>query len=167
MKKKNFAEWLIAAAAASESGFESAHLDELDIPDVRTRGLELVRDCCALLQEGKTLLANRGAHPIRYLLAFLPLEATEELRLWDESPWHSVGAQDEPVTIYAMSREQILEEWDEEYRRPVDVPLPGQADFLALYRCWRTRADMQRSWEFERGMYLVLDFGTNRHVAGG
>ncbi len=159
MNKKTFADWLIAATAESQLGFESAHLDELEITGaLQSRGVELVRDCCALLEEGKALLAKHaGGHRIRYLLAFLPLGASDHLCLWDESLWRAVGVQDEPVTLYAISREQVLEEWDEEYRRPVDVPLQEPLDVLALYRCWRTRADMRNSWEFERGLYLVLD----------
>ena len=59
MKKKTFADWLIGATAGSELGFDSAHVDELEIPGgLRSRGVELVRDCCTLLEEGRALPAH-------------------------------------------------------------------------------------------------------------
>jgi hypothetical protein len=158
MTKKTFAEWLIEAATGSQSEFESAHLDEFDLPQgYRARGLELVRNCCALLEQGRTILGQRlGVREIRFLLVFLPLSSSECLSFWTDDLWDAVGAENEPPTLYLMARDQVLDEWDEEYRRPLD-PLPEYPQFLALYRCWRTKIDMQNSWGFERGVYLVLD----------
>ena len=156
-QKQTYSEWLIAAAQ-SQRAFDSVHVDELEIPGLHARGLELVRDCCTLLEAGRRLLATQaGGERVRYLLAHFPLGASESLFLWDASAWDAVGADREPPSLYVMCRDQVLTDWDEEYRRPVDVPLPDRGDIFALYRCWRTRVDMQNAEEFYRGLFLELD----------
>jgi hypothetical protein len=158
--KKTFEKWLEEAATQSDDAFQSVHVDELEglgLFDVD--GLELVRQCCALLQNGRTILRNvQAARSFRYLVMFLPIPPIKTLCLWDEELWERVTGSDEPPTLYLMAHDQLLEEWDEEYHRPVQVPVAEHSGFRALYRCWRTRYDMQKSWEFARGVYVVVDF---------
>jgi hypothetical protein len=159
MKKETFETWLLKGALESDREFESAHIDELDLPEeYRGRGLHLVGACGALLERGRVLLnAAPNARRIRFLMVFLPLQSSLNLSLWTDELWEHVGTENEPPTLYLMARDQILHEWDEDYRRPLDVPVSECPHVQALYRCWRTRNDMQHSWEFERGIFLALD----------
>jgi hypothetical protein len=157
--KKAFQEWLEEAATQSNAAFESAHVDELEgLPLSDEAGVELVQRSCALLEEGRAVLQNvQGARPLRYLLMFLPLAPTSTLSLWEEEAWNKVTGADEPLTVYLIAGDQLFEEWDEEYRRPVQVPVAEHSGCRAIYRCWRTSDDMQRSWEFARGVYIIVD----------
>lgn len=157
MARMVFTEWLVDAVTR-DSPFEAIHVDELDLPiPIGPCGPALVRGCCELLELGRTTLGTAPGHRVRSLIVFLPLTPTEHLTFWTDGLWDVASLANEPPTFYVMCREQILEEWDEEYRRPVDMPLPEYAAVNALYRCWRTRTDMEHSWEFARGVYLVLE----------
>lgn len=158
--KKTFAKWLEEAVTVSNAALESAHVDELEgISFGDEDGLGLVRRCCALLEDGRTILRDiHGARSFRYLLMFLPLGPSTSLSLWDESLWDGVRGVDEPPSVYLIAGDQLLEEWDEEYRRPVKIPVAEHSGFVALYRCWRSRDDLQNSSEFARGIYIIVDF---------
>ncbi len=158
--KKTFEKWLEEAVTQSIAAFESAHVDEFEGLGVfEGDGLELVRQCCALLEDGRTILRSvQGARSFRYLTMFLPLGHTSVLRLWQDELWDRVTGAGEPPSVYLIAGDQLLEEWDEEYRRPVQVPLANRSGFRALYRCWRTTDDMQRSWEFASGIFIIVDF---------
>ena len=156
--KRTFTDWLEAAVSRSTAVLESAHVDELDgVSLIEVDGLELVQRCCALLEKGRASLRSmESAHRLHYLAMFLPIPLTRTLSVWEESLWAEVSSSDEPPTVYAIARDQLLEEWDEEYRRPVQIPLAEFPEVRALYRCWRTQRDMENGWEFARGIYVVV-----------
>jgi hypothetical protein len=158
-KKKTYAEWVEGVLKQSSAMFESAHLDDLEGADCADlAGPELVRHCRALLEEGRTILRKAGeARSFRYLIVFLPLRPADTLSLWEDELWDQVSGADEPPTAYLIARDPLLEEWDEEYRRPLQIPQNEDSAGRAMYRCWRTKQDMQNSWEFARGVYLVVE----------
>ena len=148
--------WLERSILQHGDIFGSIHFNELDELGNYSRGNDLVRHSCEVLQSIVFFLRSQSeAKNIYYALVFLPLPASQKLLLWEEGWWQKVGEDVEPPSLYLIKNEQIFDEPAEEYRFPIDTPVINRFAIRALFRSFRDAEAMRHSWDYSNGIYLI------------
>lgn len=149
-------EWLRQVATGQRS-FESVHLDELEGGKYsQLAGLELVRYVRQILLSAVLQLRTSIAgHGIRRVVVYLPVDVTDELMPFTHEIWRDLACADEPPSLYVLRGEQVFDDDCEEYRRPVLLPIEDSHNLKAIFRSFRDQEDMDNSWEFTSGIYII------------
>ncbi len=158
MKAKIFVnDWVDQVLRNAGSEGDSIHFSSLKECDAHQIGSELVCKALEIINGVRSHIQGAESNSNELIaLVFLPLGASDDILLWEDELWESLGTTNEPPSLYLMQDSQIFDENMEEYRRPISVPpIHGHGTVRAVFRSFRDAEAMKNLWEFTSGIYLV------------
>lgn len=153
MKGSERLEDWIGRVALSGAPFDSVHFDELSDDTWRAlSGIDLGVFAQDRVRATVSLLTNRvSATDVRYVAVDLPIGMSDDLTRWSPGLWEHVASVAEPPSLYLVRNADLFPDDHEEYRRPVPPPF-ADVGCRAVFRSFRDREAMDRSWEFGNGV---------------
>lgn len=159
MKTKIFVnDWIDQVLRNTGSEADSIHFDSLKECDYQHEiGFELISKALEVINDVKNHINGFESNSLELTtVVFLPLDVSDEILLWKEELWESVGTAKEPPSLYLIKGGQIFDDDMEEYRRPISMPAHGHGTVRAIFRSFRDAESMKNLWEFTSGIYLSV-----------
>ncbi len=146
--------WLNAALQRTER-FDSIHFDEFwecnsfggDV--LVSFASQVVSHCLNFLQK------FASGYEVRFVVVYLSAGITEEVEFWSENIIQRISGADEPPTLYLLRSEHVFDEESEEYRVPVELNIVDLKADCVIFRSFRDRESIEKSWEFNSGLYFI------------
>lgn len=152
-------EWTIRNLTQERNdNFRSIHFDYLRYyRKENPKGLNLLKYAFLVLREVHAVaqdILNKSPQIKFHPMIYFPLGDSPNIMNWNNAYWEELGKDNEPPSLYLFPTKQIFEDYVEEYRKPIDIPVEEQKELLAIFRCCRDLRSMENSWEFSIGIYL-------------
>lgn len=147
-------DWL-PSAFARDNWLDDLHFDVLSDKGVQLDWKSLVGASCDVVANLMGKLADIPAtQEVSRVVLLLPLAGSERLMTWNDNLWERVGIVEEPPVLVLMKEDRLLEHFDEEYFRRLDMPIDVTL-VQAFFRSYRYFKGPGATADFANGIFVT------------